>query len=130
MSTTVNITIKNLPEIKRAFDIAPFEMTKQLNLAIRKSVFNIQRQAVQYAPVDSGRLWKSISSKFGNLKGEVGSGAATGEAVNYDIYVQLGTRYQDAQPYLFSAVADSERDVNKYMEEAVQNTLDKIAGMV
>jgi len=127
---TIDVRVDNLPQIRAAFKRAPELMTMELNKAIGLSGLLIQRQAVQYAPVDTGRLWKSIGSKFENLKGTVGSGVLTGAPVNYDIYVQLGTKFQDAQPYLFSAVADSEAAVIEFFHKAVQNVLDKIGDTV
>lgn len=120
----INITITNLPQIKRAFDVAPFEMTKQLNLAIRKTILKIQAKSMINTPVLTGRLRASTASTFGDLRGEVGT------HTNYDIFVHEGTRFMKGRPYLRDAVDESSDDTDKYFQEAVQNTLDKIAGMV
>lgn len=116
----ISITIKNLPQIRAAFKQAPYLMVTELSNAVKKTLFSIEHQAKVYAPVDTGILRASIRSKFQGLKGEVGAN------VTYDSYVQLGTKYQNAQPYLFSAAADTEDDVDKFFKDAVDNVLDKI----
>lgn len=121
---TVDITITNLAQIKRAFDVAPMEMTKQLDIAIKKTLFRIQASGMPNTPVLTGRLRGSWYSKFGNLRGE------TGTNTNYDVFVHEGTRFMKARPYLRDAVEANGTETEREFKEAVQNTLDKIAGMV
>lgn len=120
----VNITITNIAQIKRAFDVAPNEMTRQLNTAIKKTILKIQAKSMINTPVATGRLRASTASIFGDLKGEVGT------HTNYDVYVHEGTRFMKARPYLKDAVEDTNPETERYFKEAVQNTLDKIAGLV
>lgn len=120
----VNITITNLPQIKRAFDLAPNEMRRQLNMAIKKTILSIQSKSMINTPVKTGRLRGSTASVFGDLRGEVGT------HTNYDVYVHEGTRYMKGRPYLKDAVEENNPSTEKYFKEAVQNTLDKIAGLV
>jgi len=117
---SVDIKIKNLPQIKAAFGKAPFLMSKELNLAIRKSIFTIQRSSMIKTPVDTGRLRASTRSLFDNLKGEVGT------HTNYDIYIHDGTRYIKARPYLSDAVNEENDTVNRYFTQAVDNVLSAI----
>lgn len=120
-SDTIAVKITNLPEIRAAFASAPFQMTTQLNIAIRKSILNIQRSSMINTPVRTGRLRASHSSEFGNLKGQVGT------HTNYDIFVHNGTRYQRAQPYLKDAVEITNEDTQRFFTQAVQNVLSNIA---
>lgn len=120
-SDTIAIKITNLSEIRAAFATAPFQMTTQLNIAIKKTLLNIQRSSMINSPVRTGRLRASHSSEFGNLKGQVGT------HVNYDIFVHNGTRYQRAQPYLKDAVESTNEDTEKFFTDAVQNVLTNIA---
>lgn len=119
----IQIRIKNLPEIRRAFGMSPRLMAKNLNLAIQKSIFLIGRLSRINTPVDTGRLRASTYERFGNLRGEVGTNT------EYDQFVHEGTRFMRARPYLRSSVNANENPVNAFMQTAVQNTLDEIGKM-
>src|ERR1700745_1049259 len=80
--TVIKIEIKNLAEIKAAFSKAPALMTKNLNTAIKKTVFFIQGKAVTKANVRTGRLRGSAYTDFSPLKGEVGFKANYAAAVH------------------------------------------------
>lgn len=120
----IDIKITNLPQIKAAFNKAPAVMRVNLNKAIKKSIFTIQRQSMINTPVLTGRLRASTASAFSDLRGEVGT------HTNYDLYVHEGTRYMKARPYLREAVEAENGAVNKYFQEAVQDTLDVIGRTV
>lgn len=120
MANNIQVKITNLPEIKRAFNKAPALMTKELNFAIRKSIFTIEGLSKSKTPVDTSRLVHSTYTKYGSLMGEVGTNT------NYDIFVHWGTRFMPARPYLKDAVEDSNELVQEYFTKAVQNVLDDI----
>lgn len=120
----IQIQITNLPQIKSAFNLAPSLMVKELNLAIRKTVLNVQAQSMRNTPVLTGRLRASTRSLFGNLRGEVGTNT------NYDIFVHEGTRYMKARPYLKDAVESTNDTTERIFTQAVQNVLDDIGRKV
>lgn len=71
---------------------------------IRKTAFDLQARAQVRAPVDTGYLRASIQAKeVTRLHWQVVVGA------DYGIYVEYGTRFQAAQPYLNPAM-DAVRD--------------------
>ena len=120
MASPISITIKNLPQIKAAFNKAPLLMSKELNTAIKKSIFIIQGKSMRNTPVLTGRLRASHTSIFGNLRGEVATNT------NYDIFVHGGTRFMKARPFMLQAVESSETEVNRFMVKAVDNVLSAI----
>lgn len=120
----INITIKNLPEIRAAFKKAPGAMTRELNVAIKKSVLTIQSDSMRNTPVLTGRLRASHRTLFSDLKGSVFTDT------NYDIFVHDGTRYMKARPYMKDAVQSDEQKVQEYMTKAVDNVLSEIARSV
>lgn len=117
---TIGIQIKNLPQIKRAFAMAPRLMAKNLNVSIRQAILMIGRDSRRNTPVDTGRLRASHYERFGNLRGE------TGTNTNYDIFVHEGTRFMRARPFLRQAVQSNQAGVDNLFNQAVQNTLDQI----
>jgi HK97 gp10 family phage protein len=120
----ITLRITNLAQIKAAFLKAPLRMAAELNIAIRQSVFAIDRASKINTPVDTGRLRASHQTIFSNLRGEVGPNT------NYALYVHEGTIKMKARPFLLQAVESNEQQVNDYFKKAVQNTLDDIAGSV
>lgn len=78
---------------------------------INKTAYKIERDAKQLCPVDTGRLKGSITTNPGHLEAEVGTN------VEYAGFVEFGTRYQSAQPYIIPA-----------FESNVEGIEDRIAG--
>lgn len=116
----IEVKIKNIAQIKRAFARAPFLMTRHLNIAIGFAVANIGRDSKRRTPVDTGRLYNSTYWFAHNLKGEVGT------KTNYDIFVHEGTRFMRARPYLRKAVNAEDAATQRYFKDAVDRTLDQI----
>lgn len=120
----IKITIKNLSQIKRAFGQAPQLMTKELNIAIRKTVLTIEGKSKQNTPVDTGRLRSSHTTLFNNLKGSVYTNT------NYDTFVHDGTKFMKARPYMEQAVDQTEGDRDRFFTQAVDNVLAQIGRQV
>lgn len=144
----IQIEIKNLAQIKSAFSKAPARMMVNLNRAIRQTIFFVESASQRNVPVKSGRLRGSIYRDFQPLKGELGYGA------KYAGWVHDGTSPYTirpsgkqalywkgaahpvkrvnhpgirANPFLQRAVDDSELQIDKFFQGAVQDTLDEIA---
>jgi HK97 gp10 family phage protein len=75
-------------------DLEPTKIQQLLN----RAGFEAEGLAKQRAPVDTGFLRSSLSTKPGPLEVTVGASA------KYAPYVELGTRRMNAQPYLGPAV--------------------------
>lgn len=120
MAEAIGIRITNLAQIKRAFNKAPNLMRRELNIAIKKSVFTIQAGSMRNTPVLTGRLRASHRSQFADLRGEVGT------HTNYDIFVHEGTRYMRGRPFLREAVESSEQPVQRFFKQAVDKVLNEI----
>lgn len=63
----------------------------------------VQNNARLLSPVDTGRLRSSIMATRG--KDATGAFVDIGTNVQYAIFVEFGTRYQSAQPFLRPALA-------------------------
>lgn len=72
--------------------------------ALWRLALGIQNYARLLAPVDTGRLRSSIFARRGDGYVEVGS------SVNYAVYVEFGTRFSPAQPYLRPAILIGAQD--------------------
>lgn len=116
----IKIEIKNKAQIKAAFNQAPSIMRRNLNVAIRKSFVSIERDSRINTPVDTGRLRSSHRTFFRDMYGELSTN------VFYSIFVHEGTRYMKSRPFMRMAVEKNEGNVNKFMVEAVDKTLNEI----
>ena len=70
-----------------------------------------ERYAKEICPVDTGRLRNSIAHAQVDSHTE-----SVGSNVEYAPYVELGTRYQRAQPYLRPAVEDHRVEYEKIIK--------------
>lgn len=77
----------------------------------------IERDAKQLCPVDTGRLRSSINTKVNEpvLKANViaGGEAFDGTIVKYARFVEQGTRFMEAQPYMVPALEKNRQAIRK-----------------
>lgn len=67
---------------------------------------DVQNRARQLCPVDTGRLRSSVQSS-GLSRDSRGAYVQVGTVVEYAAFVEFGTKYQRAQPYLRPALAEA-----------------------
>lgn len=83
---------------------------------VRYNGAEMQAKAQQNAPVDTGTLKRSIGI-------EVTDGGMTAEVeptADYAPYVELGTRFMEAQPYLGPAFNEQKEKFKKDMKKLVE----------
>lgn len=73
---------------------APLRVVKRVDVAIRKSAADIERDGKLLSPVDTGFMRNSISSTVRGLS------AAIGPTAEYAPYVEDGTSSQAPQPFM------------------------------
>lgn len=74
---------------------------------LQRRAVQVDRQAKQLCPVDTGRLRSSITNELG--RDAEGLYALIGSNVEYAVYVELGTSLAAAQPFLRPALAAGSR---------------------
>ncbi len=83
--------------------------------AVRLNTSEMQKSAQRKVPVDTGALKRSLNMELtrGGFEGKVGSN------MEYAPYVEVGTRYQTAQPYMrpsaFAQTIKFKRDLLRLM---------------
>lgn len=83
---------------------------------VRHNGAEMQAKAQRNAPVDTGYLKRSIGL-------EITAGGMTAEVeptAEYAPYVELGTRFMDAQPYMAPAFRDQAEQFRKDMKKLVE----------
>lgn len=96
-NVTVTIQFNKFPEIAAA-------LPGKTKAVVAKASFDVEGQAKNRVPVDTGALKNSINTEF-ERDGLLGIVAPH---TDYALFVELGTRRQSAQPYMIPA-ADAVR---------------------
>lgn len=121
----INIQIKNAQQIKSAFRMSPYLMTKNLSGAIKRVALNVTKESKKITPVKTGFLRRSHTTTF-----ETPLRATIEPMASYALYVHDGTRFMKSRPFLADAVEFSEGYTDAEFEKAVQDTLNQIGARV
>lgn len=108
----LKMELKGLDQLKAKFD----QLDKQtqgavLQNAVRAGALPIQNAAITKAPIRSGDLRRSIHTEIVNTSATHAE-AEIGTDLEYAPFVEFGTRYMSAQPYLRPAF-DTQTDAAK-----------------
>lgn len=110
----VDIKIVGMEKLqKKLKDNVRMEDVKRV---VRHNGAEMQTKAMQNAPVDTGTLKRSIGLEItdGGMSAEVEPTA------EYAPYVELGTRFMEAQPYLKPAFDEQKEKFKKDMKKLVE----------
>lgn len=80
-----------------------------IGVALQNTGINIESRAKRLVPVDTGRLRASIVTTRPLNKNATEMHVLIGSKVNYARFVELGTRYMRARPYLRPALEQEVR---------------------
>lgn len=83
---------------------------------VRKHGGQLQEKAMRNAPVDTGFLKQHINLDIG----DGGMSAEVEPTADYAPYVELGTRFMEAQPYLKPAFDEQKEKFKKDMQKLVK----------
>lgn len=124
----VKVTIRNMPQIRAAFNKAPFLMRKGFETAIKKATLLIEGRSKMRTPVLTGYLRSSHRTSFRN-SGLSFEGTVEPLA-NYAMFVHEGTKFMRGRPFLAQAVEESEGTIQNIFERETQSVLDQIGRSV
>jgi len=103
----------------------PKEMQKDVEAVLEANAQEIESEAKRNAPVDTGKLKQSIKSvKIEKLTFTIRAND-TGLAP-YAPFVEFGTRFQKAQPYLYPAFFKGRNQFINDLEDLMDRTFNKI----
>jgi HK97 gp10 family phage protein len=98
MAVEISCDVHGVEEFKAAIDRFGSAMQRHVHRQLASWAADVKALARQIAPVRSGNLRSSIYAKIQEWVAEVGAEAA------YALFVELGTRYMRARPYLHPAI--------------------------
>lgn len=108
------------------------EVTRAVQRATKRAADDVEALAKQLAPVDTGRLKRSITKRVspGGLTFEVFPDPAVfaGDNVqDYSPFVEFGTIHSPAQPFLFPAMEAIAPHYRRDVSDAVRRALRRAA---
>jgi HK97 gp10 family phage protein len=109
------LRVNGLRKAVRAIKMQSAETKKKFRDAFNSSAINIEREAKQSAPVDTGRLRSDIQKQIEVTDGGLVVNAEVINTVNYAPNVEFGIG-QRAQPYLFPAFERERPNLIKNIE--------------
>ncbi|MGD9130738.1 MAG: HK97 gp10 family phage protein [Candidatus Bathyarchaeota archaeon] len=100
MAIEISIDVTGAEEFKAAMNRFDLGMQRQVREQLSNWAADVKASARQRVPVKTGQLRNSIYSKIGEWVAEVGAEAS------YAVFVELGTRYMRARPFVYPAVQE------------------------
>ncbi len=87
-----------MEEFKAAMQKFDSGMQREVHSFLDSWAADVKAQAVKNAPMVTGYLRSTIYAKIREWVAEIGADAT------YALFVELGTKYMQAQPYLYPAI--------------------------
>jgi len=103
-------------ELAKKFNEISKDVENDIEQALLESALMVERDAKKNAPVDTGRLRASISSRLVEESGT--PYAEVGTNVSYAIIQEFGSSKQPAQPFLYPAYAENKQKILKKLAKA------------
>ena len=107
----------NIDDVINSLERSVEKAIKAAEKELQLTALEIERDAKLNAPVDTGTLRASITSTGSGSEYEIGTN------LEYAPFVEYGTRYMAAQPFLFPAFEKGVKDLKKNISKAVASAL-------
>ena len=107
----------NIDDVINSLEKSIEKAIKKKKKELQLTALEIERDAKLNAPVDTGMLRASITSTGSGSEYEIGTN------IEYAPFVEFGTKYMAAQPFLFPAFEKGVRDLQKNIKKAVISAL-------
>ena len=114
MAIQVSIDVAGANEFTQAMKQFDSGMQRQVHERLRNWAEEVKTSARGQVPVKTGHLRDSIYTKMGEWIAEVGAEAT------YAVFVELGTRYMRARPFLYPAVQEALPRLEAIIGEAIE----------
>ncbi len=108
MDLKVTVTLSDLPDV----------LKKRLGQVVRKTALDIEADAKQRAPKDTGFLAASIQADVSHADSDLAAEVAVG--AEYGIFVELGTVTQAPQPFLTPAMEAERGEFERALGEVLK----------
>jgi HK97 gp10 family phage protein len=113
MAVEITCDVEGVEEFKAAMQQFDSGMQRHVHRILASWAADVKALAKQLAPVRTGHLRSSIYAKISEWVAEIGAEAT------YALFVELGTRYMQAQPYLYPAIQEHLPQLEAIICEAI-----------
>jgi len=115
MAIEINYDVMGVEEFKAAMERFDSGMQRHVHERLANWAADVKALARQRVPVKTGHLRRSIYAKISEWVAEVGAEAS------YAMFVELGTRYMRARPFIYPAVQEFLPQLEAIIGEAIEN---------
>lgn len=115
MSVEVSLDIEGVEQFQAAMAKFDSSMQRHVHRRLVSLAADIKASARQKVPVKTGHLRSTIYARVRTWVAEVGAEAA------YAMYVEFGTRYMRARPYLYPAIQEHLPQLEAIISEAIED---------
>ena len=98
MAVEITCNLEGVEEFKKAVEKLDSAMQRQIHEQLAKWAANVKDAAKQLAPVRTGYLRSSLYAEIQGWTAKIGAEAS------YAGFVEFGTRYMQARPYIYPAL--------------------------
>jgi HK97 gp10 family phage protein len=113
MAVEITCNVEGVEEFKQAIQQFDSALQKQVNEQLERWAIEVKEYAKSLAPFKTGHLRSSIYAKINDWVAEVGAEAT------YALFVEFGTRYMQARPYLYPAIQEHLQGLEEIICEAI-----------
>lgn len=114
MSVEVTIDVKGVEKFRAAMQKLDSAMQKHVHRQLIRWAADVKALARRIVPVRTGHLRSSIYARIQEWVAEIGAEAT------YAMFVEFGTRYMRAQPYLFPAIQEHLPHLEAIISDAIE----------
>jgi HK97 gp10 family phage protein len=116
------VTFTGAEETQAFFAQAPAALQKAIKKSLKQAATLIKQEAIWNCPVRTGYLRTTI---FYSVNGDE-MGFTVGAKAPYGGYVEFGTRYMQAQPYIRPAFITVMTSIRSAMSQEIENEVNKL----
>jgi HK97 gp10 family phage protein len=113
MAVEITCDVDGIEEFQRAMQQFDSGMQRYVHGQLASWAADVKALAKQLAPVRTGHLRSSIYAKIQEWVAEIGAEAT------YALFVEFGTRYMQAQPFLYPAIQEYLPQLEQIICEAI-----------
>ncbi|MGB9671843.1 MAG: HK97-gp10 family putative phage morphogenesis protein [Candidatus Norongarragalinales archaeon] len=113
MAVEITCEVEGIEEFKQAMQQFDSGMQRHVHRQLASWAADVKALAKQLVPVRTGHLRSSIYAKIQEWVAEIGAEAT------YALSVEFGTRYMQAQPYLYPAIQEHLPQLEQIICEAI-----------
>jgi HK97 gp10 family phage protein len=113
MAVEITCDVEGIEEFQQTMQQFDSGMQRHVHRLLASWAADVKALARQLVPVRTGYLRSSIYAKIKEWVAEIGAEAT------YALFVELGTRYMQAQPYLYPAIQEHLPQLETIICEAI-----------